>query len=274
MPSSRSSEGEDEVTCSEVPLTWALDAADAWEAGLTTDSCRSRSKQRNMGRRGAIRSASPTREARLSSNPYRRRPTRGRSADRAPLDSTPSATDVDIAMCPPTSASAQVLQTADHSADTLANGEQNVSPRFFDDTDTLRFHAEALVSAVGDQARFGALSTTEQQRRVHCLTRFLCSVVKEDEEATHGEANEDDPTVVNRIEAVAEALADGLRRTAALGSLSAMVSAGGFDSRLALSCLANLARCAHVPGDGSSSRRKTAFLGDSTEYCRLKDNLV
>ena len=79
-------------------------------------------------------------------------------------------------------------------------------------------------------------------------------MVRMDEEATHGDEEATDrdggasvasgapaatPTFT---EVAAESLADALRRTGALPSLAAHAASGGYDARLAFSCLANLAR--------------------------------
>jgi len=90
--------------------------------------------------------------------------------------------------------------------------------------DETRAHSKSLLAAV-TAANVGA---QERRRGVETLIRFLAAV----------SAASENPTQM----AAAEALADGLRKTDALGLLAAMASSrDGSDASCAFACLANLA---------------------------------
>lgn len=185
-----------------------------------------------------MRSPSPLREARRASSPYHR------PASKPAAEPKASAQPTDHA----------------RSLDPSPRFPEDSSPRW--DGDQLRLHATALLCAIGDQAAFDVLAASERQRRVKCLLRFLRSVAARDDEATHGDDERSSAAGAEACsEMVAEGLAGGLRRTAALRSLSIMAAAGGEDAHDAFACLRALARLGLVDALCRDVHVRTAVLG-------------
>ena len=110
-----------------------------------------------------------------------------------------------------------------------------------DDTPRLRTHCAALLNSIGGPESFGKLTRAEQRRRVHVFTRFLTTLPSPEAAAPPGTAAAMAP---QKADAGAESLAAGLRAVDVLSSLAEIMITqhGGYDRRLALSTLANLAR--------------------------------
>ena len=132
----------------------------------------------------------------------------------------------------------------------------------------MRVHAHALLVAVGAPEHFATLGVDERRRNMHVLVKFLCSVAsyldvddsnpRAREDATHGESDEE------VAESAAMALADGLRRTGALGAIAEMAGTSGYDRCLAFSCLANLARLGLVDALCREAAVRTACINGLT----------